>query len=82
MADKIKELEELLEMVSIAIAREKSSIAFYIDAYNKAITEDAKKIFSTMIEQERNHEAELRNQLQALKTEIESERLKRTKSNN
>lgn len=80
MADKMKELEELAEVVSIAIAREQSSIEFYNQAYNKAMSEDAKRVFSSLMEQERQHEADLRSQLDQLKSEIKSERMKRGKN--
>jgi rubrerythrin len=79
VADKIKELEELAEMISIAIAREQSSIEFYTNAYNKAVSENARKIFSLLLEQEKTHEVDLRSQLHELTNEIESERLKKGK---
>lgn len=76
MSKTIKELEEIADLISIAIAREKTSIEFYTSAYNKATAENAKRIFSLLIEQEKGHEAKLRAQLHELKSEIELERLK------
>jgi rubrerythrin len=79
MADPIKELEELLETLTIAIAREKASIVFYSNAYDKAVSENAQKIFSLLIEQEKVHEIKLREQLQEIKSQIELEKLKSQK---
>lgn len=76
MADPIKELEVLLETITIAIAREKASIVFYSNAYDKAVSENAKKIFSLFIEQEKAHEVKLREQLQEIKSQIDIEKLK------
>jgi rubrerythrin len=80
MADTIKELEEIMEVISIAIAREQASIEFYTNAFDKAVSENAKRIFSLMIEQEKGHEAKLRDQLHELTSQIELERLRREKT--
>lgn len=75
----IKEFEELAEIISIAIAREKASVEYYKKAYEKAKTETARRVFSLLIEQERGHEAKLRAQLHEIKSQIEMERIKRKK---
>lgn len=80
MADTIKELEEIVEVVSLAIARERASVEFYTNAYDKAVSENARRIFALLIEQEKGHEAKLRAQLHELKAQIEMERLKREKT--
>ena len=72
----IKDLEELAEIISIAIAREKASVDYYTQAYKKARTETARRVFSLLIEQEKGHEAKLRGQLHEIISEIEIERLK------
>ena len=72
MANTMRELEELAEMISIAIE-------FYTNAYNKAVSENARRIFSLLLEQEKRHEVDLRSQLHELRAEIESERSKRGK---
>ena len=76
MSKKIKELEEMAEIVSIALARERASVRYYKEAYKKATTETAQKLFSILIEQEKAHEARLRAQIHEIKAEIELERLK------
>jgi rubrerythrin len=79
MTDVIKELEEIAEVISIVIAREQNSIEYYANAYNKAISEHARKLFAELVEQEKGHEAKLRASLQELKAEVELERSKRAK---
>lgn len=80
MADTIRELEEIAEVISLAIAREQASIEFYNNAYDKAVSENAKRVFSLLLEQEKGHEAKLRAQLYELRSQIELEQLKREKS--
>jgi rubrerythrin len=80
MADQIKELEDIAEVISIAIAREQSSIEFYSIAYDRAVSEKAKGIFALFLEQENGHEANLRAQLHELRSEIAAERLKKDKT--
>jgi rubrerythrin len=72
----IKDLQELAEIISIAIAREKASTEYYTNAYNKAKTETARRVFSLLIEQEKGHEDKLRGQLHEINSQIELERLK------
>ena len=72
----IKDMEEIAEIISIAIAREQASIKFYQNAYKKATAESAKQAFSLLVEQEKGHEARLRAQLHEIKASIEFERMK------
>jgi len=62
--------------ISIAIARERSSVKYYRDAFMKAANESAKKMFSLLEKQERGHETKLRAQLLEIKYELEMERMK------
>lgn len=83
MSDKIKDLEDIAEIISIAIARERSSVKYYRDAFMKAANENAKKMFSLLEKQEMGHEAKLRAQLLEIKSELEMERIKeKTSSGN
>jgi rubrerythrin len=75
----MKDLEELAEGISIAIAREKASVEYYSKAYQKARTESARRVFALLIEQEKMHEEKLRGQLQEVKSQLEMERLKAKK---
>ena len=74
MSNKIKDLEEIAEIISIAIARERSSVIYYREASIKAASESAKKMFSIMEKQEMEHEAELRAQLREIEAQIELEK--------
>jgi rubrerythrin len=69
---KLKDLQEIAEIISIAIAREQASIEYYKNAHRKATSENAKKTFSLLLEQERAHEAELRGRLYEIKAEIDA----------
>jgi len=68
---KLKDLQEVAEIISIAIAREHASAEYYKNAHRKATSENAKKTFSLLIEQERAHETELRARLYEIKAEID-----------
>ena len=76
MSKKIKELEEMAEIISIALARERASVRYYKEAYQKSTTEVVKRLFSILIEQEKGHEAKLRTQLHEIKAKIGLERMK------
>lgn len=76
MSKKIKELEEMAEITSIALARERASVRYYKEAYQKSKTEVVKRLFSILIEQEKGHEAKLRAQLHEIEAEIGLERMK------
>ncbi len=65
------ELKKVEELMSFAIAREKASADYYLHAYEKATTEAARKAFSLLLEQERDHEKIMREQLAELRKEIE-----------
>jgi len=76
MSKKMKNFEEIVEIISIAIAREQNSVKYYKKAYDKATTENARRLFSLLVEQEKGHEAKLRAQLHEIKSEIGLVRLK------
>jgi len=72
----IKELTDLVEVITIAIAREKASIELYKNAYRKATKESARKVFALLLEQEKLHIVNLRAQLDEINAELETERRK------
>jgi len=72
-----KDLEEIAEIISIAIARENSSVRYYREASSKAVTESVKKMFSILEKQEMEHETELRAQLHEIEAQIELEKKKK-----
>ncbi len=76
MSSKIKELEEMKEIITIAIAREQASMRYYTEAFQKATKDNEQRLFSLLIEQEKGHEAKLRAQLHEIQAEIEFEQMK------
>jgi rubrerythrin len=74
MSAKIERLEEMAEILSIALTRERASVKYYQYAYDRATTEEFRKIFSLFIEQEKSHEAILRAQIHEIRQKIEEER--------
>jgi rubrerythrin len=74
MPNPVKELEEVADLVSIAIAREKTSYKIFDKAYAKSISKNAKRIFLLMMEQDKEHEIQLRSQLKELQSEIALEK--------
>ncbi|NOY23915.1 MAG: rubrerythrin [Acidobacteria bacterium] len=71
---RIKELEEMIQVVLLAIPREISAREFYLQAARKAFSDSSRKLFSDLAEQEKGHEAELRRILIELKTELKEVR--------
>ena len=74
VAKKLEELNTVAELMTLAIAREKASADYYDRAFHKATTEAAKKAFSLLLEQERQHEIIMRSELVVLRREIEETR--------
>jgi rubrerythrin len=77
MSRKLKGLQEMVDVISIAIAREQASIKFYTEAHQKAGTETIQRMFSLLLEQEKGHEAKLTAQLHEVRADIELEKLRK-----
>jgi len=73
MTDKqrIRELEEMIQVVLLAIPREISAREFYLRAAKKAVSDSSRELFVELAEQEKGHEAELRRILDELKAELD-----------
>lgn len=67
---RIKALEEMIQVVLIAIPEEISAQQLYLNAAEKATSEESKNLFITLAAQEKGHEAELRYILDDLKDEL------------
>ena len=67
---KIKELEEMIEVVLLSIPREIASQKFYRSALEKATTDTSRKFFLSLVKEEKRHEANLRNILNELQNEL------------
>jgi rubrerythrin len=70
-AKRLAELNSVAELMTLAIARERASSNYYERAFQKATTEAAKKAFSLLLEQERDHEKIMRSELAVTRREIE-----------
>ena len=71
LKSKIKELEDMIEIVLISIPREISAREFYLNSVKKFRDGPARELFRDLAEQEYGHEAELRKILKRLKIELE-----------
>ena len=69
---KIKELQEMIEVVLLRIPREIEARMFYMSAAQKTTSPAAKELFITLSEQEQGHEAELRRILGQLQDELKT----------
>jgi len=74
--NKIKELEEMVEILSIALAREKNSVLYYTEIYQKTTSERAQKMIGALLEEEKGHVIKIKNHINEIKSIIEAERKK------
>jgi rubrerythrin len=68
--NRIKELEEMIEVVILSIPREIASQKYYEKALEKASGESARNLFTSFIKEEKRHEANLRKILNDLQNEL------------
>jgi rubrerythrin len=68
--ERIKALEEMIQVVLLAIPRENSACEFYLNAAEKAVTDSSREMSHTLADQEKGHEAELKKILDELKSEL------------
>ena len=74
---RIKELEEMIEVVILSIPREIASQKYYQKALNKTSSETTRKFFKTFVKEEKGHEGNLKKILKDLQTELKQ--LKKSK---
>ncbi len=74
---RIKELEEMIEVVLLSIPREIASQKYYQKALEKASSDTTMKFFKTLVKEEKGHEATLKKILKDLQTELKQ--LKKSK---
>jgi len=70
LKSKIREIEDMIEIVLISIPREISAREFYLNSVQKFREGPARELFTDLAEQELGHEAELRKILKRLKSEL------------
>lgn len=68
----IEELEEMKQIILIAIPKEISARDFYLKAAKKFKAQDSKDLFLFLAEQEKGHEASLRKILTDIETNIKN----------
>ena len=76
MSKRIKELEEMAEILSIALAREQNTVLYYTEIYQKATTERAQKMIWILLEEEKGHVIKIQNHINEIQSIIEAERKK------
>lgn len=76
---RLAELESLAEIMTLSIAREKATADYYERALGRAGTESARKAFALLLEQERDHEKRIRDELEKLRKEISEIRSARSR---
>ena len=76
MSKRIKELEEMAEILSIALAREQNTVLYYTEIYQKATTERARKMIWLLLEEEKGHVIKIQNHINEIQSIIEAERKK------
>jgi rubrerythrin len=74
---RIKELEEMIEVVLLSIPREIASQKYYQKALEKASSDTTMKFFKTFVDEEKRHEADLKKILKDMQTELKQ--LKKSK---
>jgi len=67
---KIKAIEEMIQVVLLAIPTEITAQNMYLKAAEKAVSDESKNLFTLLAEQEQSHEAQLRFILEDLRKEL------------
>ena len=70
--NRIKAVEEMIQVVLLAIPREISARHFYLSAAKKATSDESRELFEFLAQQEMGHEAELRRILKNLKNDLKN----------
>ncbi len=68
--EKIKAIEEMIQIVLLRIPKEIEAMHFYTKAAEKSTTDEAKNLFLSLAQQEKGHEAELKRILKELKEQL------------
>ena len=76
LSKRIKDLEEMAEILSIALAREQNTVLYYTEIYQKATTERAQKMIWILLEEEKGHVIKIQNHINEIQSIIEAERKK------
>lgn len=72
MAVTRKDLRDMIEVVTLAIPREIESYHFYMKAMRKSKSDISRNLFRALADEERGHEAVLRNLLEEFKSKLKA----------
>jgi len=70
--EKIKAIEEMIQVVLLAIPREISAHAYYLNASQRATSDMSRNLFLSLAEQEKDHEIKLKHIVEDLKRELQN----------
>ena len=70
--EKIKAIEEMIQVVLLAIPREIYAHAYYVCASQRATSDIARTLFLSLAEQEKDHEMKLKNIIEDLQKELQN----------
>lgn len=70
LKSRIAAIEEMIQVVLLAIPRETDAYEFYKGATKKATNDRSRDLFAVLARQEKGHEAELKRVLHDLKSEL------------
>ncbi len=73
---KIKESEDMIEAILLAIPREREAHEYYSEAYRSATSEASRKMYSYLAEQEELHEITLRKRLEELQQQLNDTKIR------
>ena len=78
--ERIRELEERMEALIIAIPKEEAAYHFYLDHADKTEHEGARKMFLKLAEQELDHKHNLEKFVEELATELDKLKAEKKKA--
>lgn len=67
-----QELNQMVEIVTLAIPREVDTYNFYMNAARRSTGEQSRKLFEALAQQEKAHETLLRDLLEEIKRELKA----------
>jgi len=67
-----QELQQMIEVVTLAIPREMDTYQFYANAAERSTGQESRNLFESLAQQEKVHEALLRDLLEDLQNQIKA----------
>jgi len=76
MSKKLKELEDMIEVLSLSIGRKQGCVRFFEDALQKTSSDEFRKVLNHLINEEKSCEGKLRVVMDDLESRVSSEKKK------